>query len=150
MTPLDVEHVRGLYVECTFRPEDKPDTCVLVQGYCAVGTFHRGRLYACESRIAALLAQLPDTFMAGLPRGGGDSLSQAHYTYDGQVWTDEYSQQQPTRRKFGSASHPVEQLLLLGLATGRVVFLVPHQYQDLLAGGMPYIVIRSDALPDGS
>lgn len=149
MAPLDVEHVRELYVECTFRPEDEPDTCVLVQGYCAVGAFHQGRLCACEPRIIALLAQLPDTFMAGWPQGGGDSLGQAHHTCDGRAWTEEYSQQ-PMHRKFGHASHPVEQLLLLGLATGRVVFLIPRQYQDLLAGGMPYIVIRSDTPPDGN
>ena len=81
--------------------------------------------------VSELLDQLPAEFHE--KTGGGWSFLNACNNRDGQQWT--------------GLHETMEKLVMLGLATGHVAFLMPRDMWSVLPGGMPYFVIRESQLP---
>jgi hypothetical protein len=77
-----------------------------------------------------MLAELPDPFHDA-DIGGGGSFLQACNRQDGVQWTTEH--------------RVMEQLFLLGIATGFVICQLPRWVWPVLPGGMPYYVVITGA-----
>jgi hypothetical protein len=76
-----------------------------------------------------LLAELPAPFKADGPdSGGGWSFLNACVTKDGVQWTDLH--------------RTVEALVVLGIAAGKVAWMLPRKIWSALPGGMPYFVVK--------
>lgn len=80
-----------------------------------------------QAEINRMLDDLPAEFHAG--EGGGWSFLNLCNDRSGQQWTGFHA--------------VMEHLVLLGIAVGRVSYLLPREIWDSLPGGMPYIVIAA-------
>jgi hypothetical protein len=124
-----------IFFDCLFTPEempsarDIPEGTILVEGVVAKFGLHPQRLASHRAEVAAMLAELPDSFHyhEGQSGGVGDSFLRACQDKGGELWTDQH------RR--------VEQLVVLGLGLGMVLYLLPRGLWDLLPGGMPMLVV---------
>lgn len=85
----------------------------------------RMQIEGMEARIADLLNQLPAQFQQKL--GGGWSFMCACNDSDGVMWTGDHQM--------------IDKLVMLGLASKQVEFLLERQSWPVLPGGMPYFQI---------
>ena len=91
--------------------------------------FHGGRLASHRQEIHDLLNELPGTFM--IEDGGGWSFLNACVDKNGRQWGEHRN---------------IEQLLLLGLASGYVTYCLPKETWHMLPGGMPYFTVNLQAV----
>ncbi|AXV10144.1 hypothetical protein DVS28_b0374 (plasmid) [Euzebya pacifica] len=94
--------------------------------------FHDDRVAEHRNEIAAMLNELPDDFHAA--GGGGWSFLNACTDRNGRQWCDTHA--------------TVGMLLALGIAAGMVTFALPRPMWHVLPGGMPYLIINTDAPQD--
>lgn len=100
-------------------------SAVKVQGILTNFSFSEAKLVAHRQEITDLLNQLPRTFRES--EDGGWSFLQACFDSRGHHWGE----------------HPhMEALMCLGLAIGKVEYLMPRELWKVLPGGMPYFVIK--------
>ena len=78
-------------------------------------------------KINELLNQLPKEFHA--QTGGGWSFLNACTNRDGEQWTGLHS--------------TMEKLVILGIAIGRVEYVIPRDMWSLLPGSVPYFVVKT-------
>jgi hypothetical protein len=130
-SPLNAAHVHEVFEACLAHGEVSHPTCT-VQGIAHTANFAMKELAARKNEIAGMLAQLPNEFMAHDDGGGGGwSFLNACNDRDGLQWT---------------GFHLVmEQLVLLGLAIGRVQWCLPREMWSVLPGEMPYFVVVKPA-----
>jgi hypothetical protein len=146
MTQLTSEAVNNLMTKCLFTADEAPDftsarigytiglstppaDSIVVEGVVNTFAFHPGRIAENTPDIAALLALLPAPFKADGPdSGGGWSFLNACVTKDGVQWTDLH--------------RTVEALVVLGIAAGKVAWMLPRKIWSALPGGMPYFVVK--------
>lgn len=124
---LTSDRVRELFVSCVHPGEghDAADV-VFADGIIRRAVpFSRAALERHRDEIVALLAELPEQFHQGA--GGGWSFLNACLDRHGNQWT--------------GLHQVMEELFLLGLAVGRVRYLLPRESWDALPGGMPYLVV---------
>lgn len=123
LTPQRVEEV---FFACMFEDGEDTSNNVVAEGVTSTVGFHPDRLESNSGAIVELLGELPDVFKAS--GGGGMSFLNACDDKHGNQWT--------------GLHQTMEQLFLLGLASGKVVCLLPREAWDALPGGMPYYVIQ--------
>jgi len=130
---LTWEKVRDLGADCMTdnefetlaEAEANPDM-IIVRGPVMTFAFGRAEVEAARSEIDDLLDELPDAFHEG--RGEGWSFLNLCEDRDGRQWTDQHRY--------------AELLVVLGLAIGRVDYILPRDMWHISPGGMPYIKIR--------
>lgn len=125
---LDVERVVSVFRECLFENGEDTADAVIAEGIILTAGFHPGRLLAHSEEIAAMLAELPVQFQA--KGGGGYSFLGADQDKHGNQWA-------------GDHRH-MEELLLLGIASGKATITAPRKMWRLLPGGMPYFVVGGE------
>lgn len=131
---LTSENVESIFVYCLF-VEDKDDTidalenqkdAILVEGIAHSFGFHPDRIEEHKDDIASMLADLPDEFKAD--GGGGWSFLNACNDKNGNQWTGLHMR--------------MEQLFMLGMAAGKVKYLLPKEIWRVMPGGVPYLQIN--------
>lgn len=121
---LTSEAVHDLVKDCLFKEGEPKDDPVIVEGITRTFGFHPDRIRRNAPAIAALLAELPSEFR--MNSGGGWSFLQACVDRHGNQW----------------AEHPtMEELFVLGIASGQANWLLPRDMWSILPGGMPYVGI---------
>lgn len=127
---LTAENVHAVCRDCLFEAGEPQDDAICADGLNATFGFHPQRLTAHRADIAAMLAELPEQFHA--KTGSGWSFLNACVTKTGEQWGE----------------HQVMQsLLVLGLASGFISYVMPREMWRLFPGGMPYFVVDLDAPP---
>ena len=116
---LTDENVQTLFYKCL---ANEPEG-VVINGIVAS---YRMNVKGSEIDISNLLSQLPDAFHQG--KGGGYTFLDMCQTNSGEQWTDLH--------------RTMEQLIVMGLATGEVEFPLPRDVWAILPGGVPYITIK--------
>lgn len=119
MLELNAENVTAMVQGCLGQQGDEMK-CVV---HCYI--FDPTKVAEAKPRIAELLSQLDDTFMA--TKGGGMSFLHLCYDRNGTLWTGLHL--------------TMEGLVALGMAAGLVSFPMTRDYWPALPGGMPYVTI---------
>lgn len=122
--------VQKLFFECMFKEEELKEgqpTIPYLQIEAIRGSygFHPERIVANRAAIKELLDELPEPFR----EGGGWSFLQACMDKHGEQWAEHEN---------------IEQLMVLGLATGWVSYVAPRAVWKVMPGGMPYFVIHPE------
>lgn len=125
---LTAAAVEEVFMDCLFKEGEDVSKAVEVQGVAHSFGFHPERLNTNRPFVQALLAELPLPFREG--DGGGWSFLQACETQSGVLWGQHRN---------------IEQLMVLGLATGDVAYLLPREAWSALPGGVPYFVVKANA-----
>lgn len=102
------------------------DNPIVIEGIVAKYGFDKKQIENNKSDIEDMLSQLPKEFHKGT--GGGWSFLGACHNKDGEQWTGMH--------------RSMEQLFCLGIAIGKVEYLLPREMWNVLPGGMPYLVIN--------
>lgn len=123
---LTADHVGAVFHDCLFRDGEDTTNHVKAEGIVTNVGFHPERLEAHKQEIADMLAELPDEFKAS--SGGGWSFLNACNDRNGNQWADLH--------------RTMEQLVLLGIATGLVEYQLPREMWTALPGGVPYFVVK--------
>jgi hypothetical protein len=123
---LTAKNVETVFRDCLLTEDLKDGEAVKVEGIMTLAHLHNDRLRRHQDDIAALLAGLPDEFRED---NGGASFLNACVTRDGNQW--------------GEHSN-VEQLFILGIATGQVRETVPRSMWPVLPGGMPLFAVVTE------
>lgn len=119
---LNADRVNEVFGACLFEDSEivdgkAPDAAVVVHGITMTAGLHPGRLAAHKDEIRAMVDELPAEF------DDGWSFLQMCVDRHGNHW----------------AEHPTMQnLVLLGQATGALACLAPREMWPMLPGGMPY------------
>lgn len=129
-TTLDTETVINMFTECLDDHIDGPNT-VVVEGILHKAAFEKSRLAEHRHEIGSLLEQLPSDFQPTAKGGGGGmSFLNACNDRDGNQWT--------------SFHQVMEQLFMLGIASGQAQWCLPREMWDVLPGAMPYVAVVDD------
>jgi len=96
-----------------------------VEGVRSKFGFHPRRIKTHENQIIEFLQELPPQFHKN--SGGGWSFLNLCNTKDGEQWTGFHLR--------------MEQLVCLGMAIGKMKYLLPKEVWSALPGGMPYVMI---------
>jgi hypothetical protein len=128
---LSSERVEDLFRRCL---ADTADQGVAVTGIVTTAAFDPQVIGSHREEIGQLLSELPRQFQES--GGGGWSFLNACMDRNGRQWT--------------SYHRTMEQLFLLGLASGQVRELLPRDLWPALPGGMPYYAVRKSEEPDGA
>ena len=123
-SPLTPSRVQEILVECLFKEGEPTENHVVGEGVMFSAGLHPERLAAHKEEILSLLHQLPDDFRED--KGGGWSFLQACMTRDGRQWGEHRN---------------IDELLVLGTATGQAKILSLRETWGLLPGGMPYFSV---------
>jgi len=121
---LTAENVKETFMNCLFKEGEDINTAVIGKGVMTNAGFHPQRLKDATPNIEAMLNELPDVFKPD--SGGGMSFLQACMDKNGNQW--------------GEHSN-IDQLVCLGLASGKLKYLMPRDMWEILPGGMPYLVL---------
>ena len=127
---LEAQAVEAIMMDCLYREDEvvncqPPEGHVMVDGIVARFAFHPGRLQQHKQTICLLLAELPIEFHKNT--GGGWSFLNACFDKTGRQWGEHRN---------------MEQLVVLGLATGLVEYCLPRELWSALPGGLPYFVVK--------
>lgn len=122
---LQVEKVRTIFLDCMWKTNENMTDLVKVEGIESKVMFSKQRLGEHKEEIVNMLNELPDEFKEG--SGGGWTFLNACVDKHGNQWTGQHD--------------IMEQLFLLGLAIGKVIYLLPRELWSVLPGGMPYYCI---------
>lgn len=128
---IDAEEVHKIIMDCLFRDEElvngKPTTePVVVDGITQKFGLHAGRVQSHAARIGQILRALPVEFQQD--GGGGMSFLNACMDANGDQW---------------GGHQNMDELFVLGMATGQVSALMPRDMWSVLPGGMPYYMVKS-------
>lgn len=122
---MTAKEVTDLFKACLFLDGEPTDNAIIARGIINSAGFHPERLAQHRQLIDDLLDQLPEQFRE--EDGGGWSFLNACVDRNGTQWGEHQN---------------VEQLFLLGMASGRVECLTPRDRWHVYPGGMPYYMIR--------
>lgn len=124
-TILTGDEVERIFIDCLFRDDEDMTEMVKVEGVVDTAGFHPGRLESHRADVAAMLAELPDTFLQS--KGGGMSLLNACEDRYGNLWT--------------GFQMRVGQLFQLAMGLGLAEFVFPRSLWAVLPGSVPYYVV---------
>lgn len=127
-TELTIENVTRVFLDSLFKADEDKSKAVIVDGILGRFGFHPERLASHKQEIREMLSCLPDEFFAN--KGGGWSFLNACYTRDGTHWGEHKN---------------MDELFVLGAASGQVECLMPRPMWGVLPGGMPYYSIKTDS-----
>lgn len=120
---LTAENVDFIFRDCLFRKDEDTANAVKVEGIICKFCFHPERLEIHKAEIAEMCDELPDHFKAS--SGDGGAFLHLCINKHNEQWT-------------GSHQH-MEQLMTLGLASGKIQLLAKRELWEKLPGGMPYV-----------
>jgi hypothetical protein len=123
---LSAENVHKIFQDCLFKKEENHEDNIRVEGITCNFGFHPGRLKSNKDKISELVYQLPKEFRKS-SEAGGHSFLNACVDGDGQQWGEHRN---------------VEQLMVLGVAIGKIEYLVPKEMWGILPGGVPYFRVN--------
>lgn len=119
------ELVENIFLNCLFNDGEPTDPHVTAEGILSTACFNPERLKKHETKIKALLLELPESFMQ--TGGGGMSFLNACDDRHGNQWTGLHS--------------TMDQLFQLGMAIGMVKLCLPRNMWSALPGSMPYYTV---------
>lgn len=122
---LTSENVNALFRDCLFEEGEDMSNPIVAEGIVSKFGFHENRLISHASEISRLLLQLPEEFQE--ETGGGWSFLNSCDNTNRKRWTDFHQD--------------MEQLMVLGIAIGKVKYQMPREMWKILPGGMPYFVV---------
>ncbi len=130
---LSAKVVHETLLDCLF-PEGDGDVSIIevpadsisVDGIMNRFIFRREAVERHRTEIEAMLAELPDNFQKD--KGGGWSFLQACMDRQDNQWGEH---------------RDMAALFALGMAIGRVEYLLPRPMWGALPGGMPYLVVTN-------
>lgn len=118
---LSSVNVGKVFLDCLWEtPPEDPKQALLVEGITLNVGFDPLQVQKHKDEIDDLVGQLPEDFK------DGQSFLRGCLRKDGVQWGEQRS---------------VEELFLLGMATGKMKCLAPKQMWPLLPGGMPYFQV---------
>jgi hypothetical protein len=136
VSALTAEAVNRVFINClspSSDPKDYPEV-VVVEGIMNAFAMSKTKLDIFRESIKDLLSQLPLSFFA-TDKGGGGGMSFLAMCVD--------------RDDMQWGEHPdMEKLCVLGLGTNMLHWCAPRIMWELLPGGMPYIVVDTEAEPE--
>jgi hypothetical protein len=127
-TVLSAKRVDEIFHACLFKDEEDHTNFLPGSGITTNVGFHPGRIEEHKAEIIEMLNELPDVFKESA--GGGASFLEAYNDRHGNQWT--------------GMDRAMEQLFQLGLATGKVSYLLPRSAWSALPRGMPYYVVNNE------
>jgi hypothetical protein len=122
---LNAQQVQETFQHCLFKDGEVRDEIMEVHAVRHRIGFHTGRVKEKEALIMEMLNELPDEFKSD--KGGGFSFLSACNDKNGRQWADLHD--------------TMDQLVCLGLAIGKVEFLLPREDWKSFYGGMPYLKV---------
>ena len=125
---LTEENVESIFLDCFFKEGEDTRDAVKTEGIRCEVWFHPGRLEAHKAEIAELCDELPDNFKTS--SGSGWSFLNMCDDKEQNQWTGTHLR--------------VEQLMVLGLASGKMKLLAKREFWELLSGGMPYLMVNDE------
>lgn len=122
---LTAVNVNNTFLDCMFDESESTDNRVEAHGVMLHVGFHPERLAKNKNLIEQMLSELPDSFQK---RGGGgwSFLNMCNDKSDNQ-WADDHS--------------TMDKLVCLGLATGKLSYLMERDHWVTLPGQMPYLIV---------
>lgn len=124
---LTAENVHNVFINCLFKEGESQDIFVKAEGVITNVGFHPDRLKNNEGYIQDMLDCLPEAFRKD--SGGGWSFLNMCNDKNDEQWADLHQ--------------TMDELVCLGLATGKMSYLLPRELWKALPGGMPYLVINN-------
>ena len=123
---LTSENVRNIFLDCLFEDEKlhKAEDEIRVNGITMRIAFNKHKVELHKNEIQEMLMQLPKTFRKSV--GGGWSFLQACCTDEDVQWGEHRN---------------MEELFCLGMAIGKVDYIMPREMWRILPGGVPYLII---------
>lgn len=122
---LTAENVNFIFGDCLFRNDEDTANAVKTEGIMCEVWFHPARLKSHKAEIVEMCNELPDNFKAS--SGSGWSFLNLCINKSKEQWTGDHRQ--------------MEQLMLLGLASGKMQLLTKRKLWEILPGGMPYVMV---------
>lgn len=122
---LTSTNVHNIVLDCLFKQGEDTTNHIRCEGIINTIGFHPERIKQHTEDIYDMLKQLPDSFMKS--GGGGCSFLSACMTKENEHWGEHQN---------------MEELMLLGLAIGKLTYCLPREAWQMLPGHMPYFVIE--------
>lgn len=122
---LTSQKVESIFLNSLFKEGEDTSNYVKAEGITLSVGFNPERLDSYKPEIEAMLGELPEEFMES--KGAGWSFLNACNDRNGNQWSGQHQ--------------TMEQLVLLGIAIGKVRFQLPKEMWKVLPGGMPYFVV---------
>lgn len=123
---IDPERIHEIFNDCLFKDNESHSEYLPAKGLTMSVGFHPERTEKHASEIHELCMNLLAEFQEDI--GGGHSFLYMCMDKDGN-----YCMEQPT----------AQELLLLGIATGWMSFLMPREVWSVLPGGVPFVVVNT-------
>lgn len=123
---LTGDRVHTLLGEC-LSSADSRDVAV-IHGVSRTFSVDLNKIAAAKSEIGQMLMQMADNFMLDGDKAGGWSFLNACVDRRGVQWTDLHS--------------TVEELVVLGMASGLAFYTFSRDIWEVLPGGVPFFTIR--------
>lgn len=123
---LTADNVHKVFMKCLFNEEEPKENYKVGEGVRLKVGFHPERLKQAEQSITEMLDCLPPEFRKD--SGGGWSFLNMCMDKNGVQWADLHQ--------------TMDELVALGIASGKLAFTFPREMWSILTGGMPYVVIK--------
>lgn len=122
---INSSEVHELLMDCLFIGKEKTDNAMIIDGIAGKFGLNPIKVEKNKKKILEILKQLPLDFRQEY--GGGMSFLNMGEDKDGNHWGEHRA---------------MEQLVVLGLATKNLVYLMPKEMWSALPGQMPYLVLK--------
>lgn len=123
---LTAENVHKTFLDCLFKDGEPTENHKVAEGIMTKVGFHPERLEKSEAKITEMLSDLSNDFKKS--GGGGMSFLNMCEDKEGNQWADLHK--------------TMDELVMLGIATGRMSYLMPREMWTAFPGGMPYLVVN--------
>lgn len=111
-------------MNCLFKEGENTENHIVAEGVMTKVGFHTERLKEATAKIGAMVNELLDEFKPN--GGGGMSFMNACMDKNGNHWAEHST---------------IDQLVCLGIASGKLKYLMPREMWTVLPCGMPYLVV---------
>lgn len=125
---LSEKKVNALFTECLFKDGENTDNAIIIEGIVNKYGFNPERISEKSKEIFSILLELPNEFMKS--GGSGYTFLNACMDKNGNHWGEHRN---------------MEELFCLGIAIGKVHYLMPREMWSILPGGMLYLVVDDAA-----
>lgn len=122
----DAARIGTIFKDCLYQEGEDTTNHVEAEGITVTVGFHPERLASHKQEIVEELADLPDEFRIDSDAHGWSFLN-ACLDKEGNQWGEHVN---------------VQELLLLGLAAGKITYLAPRKLWEIMPGGMPYFAVH--------
>ncbi len=124
MTNLTRQNVFQAFKYCLFNEGEDTENHIIAEGVMVKVGFHPERLKEATPIIERMLNDLPNEFQSD--GSGGWSFLNACMDKNGNHW---------------GGHQDIDQLVCLGIASGKLKYLMPRKMWSAMPGGMPYLMV---------